>query len=85
MPDAVSLSEPALSLLRLRLAGRRVEVSPENRDAYRELAAAGLAEPVHTFTKGRDSHYRLTLAAVDRTAEFLSGSTHAASREESAA
>ena len=84
MAETFDLSKPALTLIRLRLSGQRVEVSPENQGAYRELADAGLAEPVHT-PKGRDSHYRLTLAAMERKAEFLSASTHAPSREESAA
>ncbi len=79
------LSESALSLLRLRLSGQRVDVSDETRVPYQELAAAGLADPVHTFTKGRHSHYRLTLAAMERKAEFLSVSIPVPSREESAA
>jgi hypothetical protein len=58
------LSESARSLLRLRLSGERVEVTDETRVPYQELADAGLAEPVHTFTKGRDSHYRLTKVAM---------------------
>ena len=68
------LSESALALLRLRLSGRRVEVTDDNRDAYKELAAAGLAEPIHT-PRGRDSHYRLTLEAMQRKAELLNGSS----------
>ena len=78
------LSESALSLLRLRLSGQRVKVTDETRVPYQELAAAGLAEPVHTFTKGRDSHYRLTQVAMERKREFLSVSTPVPSREESA-
>ncbi len=85
MAETVHLSEAAVSLLRLRLSGERVEVTDETRESYRELAAAGLAEPVHTFTKGRDSHYRLTLAAMERKAEFLSVSIPVPSREESTA
>jgi hypothetical protein len=84
MPQTTALSEPALILIRLRLSGQRVEVSPENRDAYRELADAGLAEPIHT-PRGRDSHYRLTRAAMEREAELLNASTPVPSREESAA
>ncbi len=85
MQEIILLSEAALSLLRLRLSGQRVEVTAETHEPYRELAAAGLAEPVHTFTKGRDSHYRLTLAAMARKAEFLSVAIPVPSREESAA
>ena len=79
------LSESALSLLRLRLSGERVEVTDETQVPYQELAAAGLAEPVHTFTRGRNSHFRLTRAAMERKEEFLSASNRVPSREESAA
>ena len=84
MSQTIPLSESALTLIRLRLSGQRVEVSDENRAAYRELADAGLAEPVHT-PRGRDSHYRLTLAAMEREAELLNASIPVPSREESAA
>jgi hypothetical protein len=63
-----------IALVRLRLSGRRVEVTDDNRDAYKELATAGLAEPIHT-PRGRDSHYRLTLEAMQRKAELLNGSS----------
>ena len=59
------LSETALSLMRLRLSGQRVEVTDETRDAYRELAKAGLMIPLHTFTGGDESAYRLTEAGVN--------------------
>ena len=72
--STLALSESALALLRLRLSGQRVEVTDDNRDPYKELAAAGLAEPVHT-PRGRDSHYRLTLDAMERKADFLNGSS----------
>jgi hypothetical protein len=83
--EIIQLSDTALSLLRLRLSGQRVELTAETQEPYRELAAAGLAEPLHTFTKGRDSHYRLTLASMARKAEFLSDAISVPSREESAA
>jgi hypothetical protein len=79
------LSEPALSLLKLRLSGQRVEVTDETRAPYQELVAAGLAEPVRTFTRGRDSNYKLTLAAMERREDFLGASIPSPSREESAA
>jgi hypothetical protein len=85
MPHAIALSELARDILRRRFSGQRVEVTDETRESYRELAAAGLAEPVHTFTKGRDSHFRLTLAAMERKTEFLNVSSPVPSREESAA
>ncbi|WP_406698773.1 hypothetical protein V5E97_07790 [Singulisphaera sp. Ch08] len=65
-----TLSETALSLLRVRLTGQRVEVTDENRPLYRELAASGLAIPLHTFTGGDESAYRLTEAAVSFVASY---------------
>ena len=41
MTDTLRLSEDALALLRIRLSSERCDVTDANRDAYRELAAAG--------------------------------------------
>lgn len=76
--STLTLSESALALLRLRLSGQRVEVTDDNRDVYKELAAAGLAEPIHT-PRGRNSHYRLTMEAMKRKPELLNGSSPAPS------
>jgi hypothetical protein len=57
-PDG-DLSESARERLRLYLAGDR-QVTAENRPAYRELAAARVMIPVHTFVGGREAEYRLT-------------------------
>jgi hypothetical protein len=67
--QTVNLSEAALTLLRLRLRGERVDVTGENRSLYRELVAAGLMIPLHTMTGGSESAYRLTEAGVT----FLAG------------
>jgi hypothetical protein len=94
---ADQLSEAALALLRLHLSGgslmmgaRNPESLPgrtagETREAYGELVAAGLMDPVHTFAHGRDSRYRLTRAAVERKSEWLSAAASSpfASPEES--
>jgi len=63
--QTITLSVAAVALLRRRLAGERVEVSDESRPLYRELVAAGLMMPLHTFALGRESAYRLTDAACD--------------------
>ena len=68
MPE---LSDAARMLLRLRLSDQRVEVDDRSRDAYHELASVGLMEPVHTFAGCRDSHYRLTLAAIQQREGWL--------------
>jgi hypothetical protein len=59
--DSTTLSEAALGLLRLHRDRRGdIDVDDANRDAYRELARAGLMVPFHTFTGGREARYRLT-------------------------
>lgn len=60
MATDLSLSKSAGLLLHQRLEGQRVEVTDETRDAYRELARAGLMVPLHTFAHGSESHYRIT-------------------------
>jgi hypothetical protein len=59
------LSDAAWALLRRRFTGVRVEVTDEMRPLFRELVAAGLMMPLHTFALGPDSAYRLTDAACD--------------------
>jgi hypothetical protein len=63
MPDTITLTADALSLLHRRLAGEWVEVTDETQPLYRELVAAGLMMPLHSFSRGRDGAYRLTDAA----------------------
>jgi hypothetical protein len=58
-PDASHLSEAARELLRRRLAGDQ-EVTDANRAAYRELAAARIMIPCHTFIGGWESAFKFT-------------------------
>ncbi len=60
-----TLSEDALNLLKLRRDGHRVEVTDDTREAYRELARAGLMEALTSFARGREGAYRLTEAGVN--------------------
>jgi len=57
-PDA-NLSGMARERLRRYLRGDD-EVTEANRPAYRELVAARVMIPVHTFVGGREAEYRLT-------------------------
>ena len=57
-PDA-NISEAAREQLRLHLAGDR-EVTDKNRPAYRELVAARIMIPLHSFVGGREAAFRLT-------------------------
>jgi hypothetical protein len=54
-PDASNLSESARGLLRRIASGDRVEITDENRPAFRELAAARIIYLMHTFAKGDES------------------------------
>ena len=67
----VHLSGEAMSVLRHRLNGQRVAVTAESLGAYRELAGAGLMEPVSGFAGGNEAHFRITKAARDREAEWI--------------
>jgi hypothetical protein len=58
-PDASGLSISARDLLR-RITSGRVEITPENRPAFRELAAARIIILGHSFAGGRESIYRWT-------------------------
>jgi len=58
-PDASRLSEAARELLRRRLAGDR-EVTDANRPLYRELTAARIMIPCHTFIGGWESAFKFT-------------------------
>ncbi len=73
IPHADGPSEVALELLRRLVGGQRVEVSDDTRSAYRELAAAGIMAPMHTFAGGDESGYRFTEIGWSRRHEWLSG------------
>jgi hypothetical protein len=62
--ETITLSEPAMDLLKRNMAGTQILVDDENREAYRELARAGLMIPLHT-PLGRESAYRMTQEGVD--------------------
>ena len=71
-PDASQLSEAARELLRQRLAGDR-EVTDANRPLYRELAAARIMIPCHTFIGGWESAFKFTYWGWERRFEFAGG------------
>ncbi len=72
-PDA-DLSEAARERLRLYLAGDR-RVTDGNRPAYRELVAARIMIPLHSFVAGWEAAYRLTYWGYERRFE-LAGEEH---------
>jgi hypothetical protein len=79
MPQAITLSESALALLRLHLERHgQIDVDDTNRGAYRELGRAGIMAVGHSFSGGRDSIYRLTKEGFERKAELLAGAKEGA-------
>src|ERR1700686_5045606 len=46
MPETFALSESAVAVLRFRVKGYRMKVTDSSLEAFRELAAAGIMEPV---------------------------------------
>jgi hypothetical protein len=66
------MSDAALSLFRLHVERRGdVRVDDTTREAYRELARAGLMVPISTFAGGPESAYRLTREGFERRDALL--------------
>jgi hypothetical protein len=66
-----TLSDAALALFRLHLEHRRTLDLDRNREAYRELARAGLMVAGNSFAGGQDSVYHVTKEGFERKAELL--------------
>lgn len=58
--ETINLSSEATALLRRRLDRQHVAVDDATRPLYRELVAAGLMIPLHSFARGNEGAYRLT-------------------------
>jgi len=78
MSNHSNLSDQALSLLQSHLAaiglrngGTSGTPTDETREAYRELARAGLMEACDSFSRGPESLYRMTEEAYERREELL--------------
>jgi hypothetical protein len=69
LPERIEHSRAARRTLSLHLAGDK-EVTDANRDAYRELARAGIMVSVGTFIKGDDCVFQLTQQGWERRQEF---------------
>jgi hypothetical protein len=65
------LSKQALALFREHLEQRRTIEVETNRDAYRELARAGLMVAGNSFAGGDESVYHVTKEGFERRAELL--------------
>jgi hypothetical protein len=70
-PDASALSEAARALLRRIVSGERLEVTRDNRPAFRELVVARIIYLRHTFARGDESGYRFTYWGWKQRFEIL--------------
>ncbi len=69
LPERIDLSRAATRTLARHMAGDK-EVTNANREAYRELARAGIMVPVSTFIGGSESLFRFTWQGWERRYEF---------------
>ena len=67
----LALSPAAVALFRRHVEARRTLDLEKNRDAYRELARAGLMVAGNSFAGGVESVYSLTKEGFERKAELL--------------
>jgi hypothetical protein len=70
MAKSTHLSKAARDLLRRRAKRKRVEVTPANLEAYRELARAGIMEPFSGFMRGPEAVFRFTQTGWERREEL---------------
>ena len=64
----MKLSKDARNLLRLA-SREHVDVTPDNLEAFRELARAGLMEPFSGFMRGPEAVFRFTKEGWERRKE----------------
>ncbi len=69
--EPITLSKSALALFRLHIHERRTVDLEKNREAYRELARAGLMVAGSGYASGEESVYSVTKEGFDRKAELL--------------
>jgi len=67
--QTIKLSREARNLLRLA-SREHVDVTPDNLEAFRELAGAGLMEPFSGFMRGPEAVFRFTKEGWDRREEL---------------
>jgi hypothetical protein len=71
MSRTISLSQAAVALLNHRIATQDATVTRENLEAYRELARAGIMEPVSGMFGGPESAFRFTDLGWSRRDEWI--------------
>ena len=72
MPETIALSESAVAVLRFRVKGYLMKVTDSSLEAFRELAAAGIMEPVRGADGDHEADYKFTEDGWARRQELLS-------------
>jgi hypothetical protein len=68
---ALGLLQSHLAAIGLRNGGATGYPTARTREAYRELARAGMMDACHSFARGPESVYRITEEAYNRRQELL--------------
>lgn len=69
--QTLTLSEAARAQMRRHVEQSGIRVDDANREAYRELARAGIMYPVSTFLRGPEAYFRFTDFGWDHRHEIL--------------
>jgi hypothetical protein len=75
--ESVMLSKQSLALFRQHMEKRMTIDVDRNREAYRELASAGLMVVGNSFGGGEESVYHVTKLGLERKAELLASAREA--------
>jgi hypothetical protein len=81
MPGTFALSESAVAVFRFRVKGYRMKVNDRSREAFRELAAAGIMEPVPGADGNPEADYQFTADGWARRQVLLSEAEERIERE----
>jgi len=81
MPETFALSESAVAVLRFRVKGYRMKVTDSSAEAFRELATAGIMEPVPGADGNPEADYQFTEDGWARRQELLSEAEERIERE----
>jgi hypothetical protein len=81
MPETFALSESAVAVLRFCVKGYRMKVTDGSLEAFRELAAAGIMEPVPGEAGKLEADYQFTGDGWARRQELLSEAIESAEEE----
>ena len=81
MPETFALSESAVAVLRFRVKGYRMKVTDRSLETFRELAAAGIMEPVPGADGNPEADYQFTEDGWARRQELLSDAEERIERE----